>query len=69
MSEDKKENPSWKTTTGATPKGGMYATLVESLSQVVSQLESNLEREEAELKRAQLEVARVKAQKERRGDG
>jgi LPS sulfotransferase NodH len=69
MSETKKETSSWKETTGSTPKGGVYDTLTEGLSQIVSQLEEALRREEAELKRAELEVARVKAQKETRRDG
>jgi hypothetical protein len=69
MSEDKKETPTWKETKDTAPKGGVYDSLLQSLNQAVSQFEATLKRDMEELKRAELEVARVKAQKESRRDG
>lgn len=68
MSETKKETPSWKETTGSAPKGGVYDSLLQGLNQLVHQFEATLEKDIVEMRKAELEVSRVKAQKESRRD-
>ena len=69
MAEDNKEAPRWKQSTGQPPKGELYESLISSVTNIKEMFETQLSQEISALNRAELELARLRAQQRERKDG